>query len=310
MSADPCAALLAYAARHYGLFNRTISRRCGVADSTVQSWLRTGRIERVAPEVFRVAGTPLSWHGDVMAATLHVNGWASHGTAIAQHELEGARRLRPVHVVTLRWHRRHPMRGVVVHETLDLRGVDLTVVRGIPTTSLVRTLVDASAVVHPFLAGMALDSACRTNASLFPAVTKRFLELARRGRPGTVATRLLLAQRTPGGGFDGSGFEAKMARIIASRRLPKPVNQHRIEDGDFLAVIDKAWPNVKLGIECDSLAHHFGARPHQWERTRRRRLHRLGWELAEYTYEDVTEREQMVGDEIEEAYYRRLAEHA
>ena len=43
-------------------------------------------------------------------------------------------------------------------------------------------------------------------------------------------------------------------------------------------------------MECDSLAYHFGEVAHQGDRTRRRRLTRLGWDIYEYTYQDVTKR--------------------
>ena len=40
-------------------------------------------------------------------------------------------------------------------------------------------------------------------------------------------------------------------------------------------------------MECDSLKHHFGKAAHEWDRRRRRHLKRLGWEVTEWTYDEV-----------------------
>jgi hypothetical protein len=48
-----------------------------------------------------------------------------------------------------------------VHESRTLRAADLTVVDGLPSTSVVRTILDLPAVGHPYLVGRALDDACR-----------------------------------------------------------------------------------------------------------------------------------------------------
>ncbi len=64
--------------------------------------------------------------------------------------------------------------------------------------------------------------------------------------------------------------------------------QHAVRDGDFVAYLDLAWPAVRWAVECDSLAHHSGKRAHEWDRARRRRLKRLGWDVVEVTYDQVT----------------------
>ena len=76
------------------------------------------------------------------------------------------------------------------------------------------------------------------------------------------------------------------------------MTQHRVRDGEFVAYIDIAWPDRMVGMECDSLAYHFGEVAHQGDRTRRRRLTRLGWDMYEYTYQDVTKRPHGVAQEL------------
>jgi hypothetical protein len=186
---------------------------------------------------------------------------------------------------------------VVLHESKDLRGVDFDVVDGTPCTSEVRTLVDLPAVVHELKAGVALDQALRRDPTVLDRVVQRHLEVARRGRNGTVALRALLAERSDANLVD-SGFERRTLRLIAGSGLPPPVTQHHIVDGDFQCWLDIAWPAHMLALECDSLAHHQGERAFRWERVRRRHLAALGWTVLEFTYREVTRQSSMVLREI------------
>ena len=221
-----------------------------------------------------------------MRATLDTGGWASHRTAAALHNLDGHNGS-VIEVVVQRWRRSSKHDGYTVHETKDLRGVDLTSRHGIPCTSLVRTLLDLPAVEHPFRAEQALDDACRKDANLLPVVRERFLQVARRGRNGTTVMRGFLNER-PGGHIPvGSTFEQLALRAIEAAGIEKPVKQFKVVDGDFTAYLDLSWPRLRFAMECDSLKHHFSKAAQAWDRRRRRRLKRLGWEVTEWTYDEV-----------------------
>jgi hypothetical protein len=221
-----------------------------------------------------------------MRAALDSGGWASHRTAAALRGLDGHDG-REIEVLVERWKRSSRHEGYIVRETKDLRAVDLDEVRGIPCTSLVRTLIDLPAVEHPFRAEQALDHACRVNAGLLPAVNGRFLQLARRGRNGTTVMRGLLAERTGIYIPPASTFEKCALRWIAAAGIEMPVKQHQVVDGDFTAYLDLSWPDLLFAMECDSLAFHFSKAAQEWDRKRRRHLKRLGWEVAEYSYDEV-----------------------
>jgi len=291
--------LLALAARQHGVVSKDQARAAGVSDRQLQRRVAAGTLEQPAPRVFVVGGAPPTWHRELMVGVLSVPGaLVSHRTAAALRNLDGYWRDR-VEVITEHggWRRR----DIVVHQSKDLVAADIDEVDGIPCTSLVRTLVDLPAVSHEFRAGQALDHACRRDRSILSQVRDRHLEVARRGRNGTVALRAMLERRSPGGPPLGSGFEAKMLHLIACSGLPDPVCQFEVRDGGFVAFLDLAWPELRIGIECDSLAHHFGEHAHQWDRTRRRRLKALGWDVYEFTYEDVTQRGLMVITELRQA---------
>ena len=221
-----------------------------------------------------------------MRATLDTGGWASHRTAASLRHLDGHDG-RVIEVVVERWKRSSQHSGYLVHETKDLRPVDLDERFGIPCTSLVRTLIDLPAVEHRFRVEQALDHACRENADLLPVVNERFLQVARRGRNGTKVMRRLLGDRTGIYVPPASTFERHALRWIERAGIEAPVKQHQVVDGDFTAYFDLSWPHLLFAMECDSLAHHFSRAAQEWDRKRRRHLKRLGWEVAEFTYDEV-----------------------
>ena len=112
----------------------------------------------------------------------------------------------------------------------------------------------------------------------------------------------MLAERLGTGRFTESGFEARAVRLVRRAGLPEPVLQHTVRDGDFVAHLDLAWPDVRWGVECDSLAHHSGKRAHEWDRLRRRRLKRLGWDVVEVTFDQVARDAAATGRDLRELY--------
>jgi len=278
--------VVALAARQHGLLTYKQLRGLGVPDATIAGWIRQMRLERVAPAVYRIAGAPNTWYQRVMRAVLDSGGWASHRTAGALQDMDGHNGS-VIEVLVERWRRSSAHDGYKVHETKDLRGVDLTTRHGIPCTSIVRTLLDLPAVEHPFRAEQALDDSCRKDADLLPILRERFLQVARRGRNGTTVMRGFLNER-PGGHITvGSSFESTALRHIHAAGIDTPVKQFKVEDGDFVAFLDISWPQWKFAMECDSLKHHFSKAAQQWDRRRRRHLKRLGWEVAEWSYDEV-----------------------
>jgi hypothetical protein len=193
----------------------------------------------------------------------------------------------------------------IVHESRRLRGVDLDEVDGIPCTSIARTILDLPAVVHPFKVAQALDYACRRWPETLHAVSQRFLELGCRGRKGTRLLRAMLEERHGEGRFVQNDFEKMARQLVRSVGLPDPTAQFHVRDGEFSAYLDLAWPLIRWGLECDSLAWHSGKRAHEWDRFRRRKLKQLGWDIVEVTYDDVTKRRRETGEQLHALYRAR-----
>ncbi len=295
--------LAALAERQHSLVERDQVLGFGIARSTMSRWARDGRLTVVAPRVFGLAGAPRTWRARVMAACLSTGGVASHRTAAALHGLDG---FRPgiIEISTDRWRRRR-RETWRLHESKDLVAADHDIVDDVPCTSLVRTLVDLPAVCGMDHAGQALDHACRIDDAVLVAARQRFIEVARRGRNGTVKMRHLLNERLADPLTEDSYFETRTLRLLDDAGLPRPVRQFEVVFADgSRAFLDLAWPGPMVCLECDSLAHHFGKRAFAKDRTRRRKLKLVGWDVYEYTYDDVTRRPDLVVGEIRQALGR------
>ena len=303
---DPLwAALTDFVRGHHGAITVAEGASLAIPPYRLAKWAGAGRLVRPAPGVYVLAGLPDSWRLRVRVATGSSAAWASHRTGAALGRLDGFDG-RTIEVVAHHGSRRR-RRTWTVHESRTLRGVDLTEIDGIPVTSLPRTILDLPAVAHPYAVGKALDHACRRDAGMLDRIVRRHLELPRRGRRGARTMSDMLAERLGLPGLGDSDFETEAIRLVRTIGLPDPVLQYEVRDGDFVAYLDLAWPDIRWVVECDSLAHHSGKGSHEWDRARRRRLKRLGWETTEVTYDDVTKRPGQTGADLRELYELRRA---
>jgi hypothetical protein len=299
--------LTAHAADHHGVVSVGAAEVLEISPAKIAAFLRSGRLVRLAREVYAVGGAPDSWHRKAVVATASTAGWASHRTAAALWKLDG---FDPgeIEVLTPKGRRRERRADWIVHETRRFRSIDLDEVDGIPCTTVARTILDLPAVAHPFPVAQALDDACRRWPGMLDTIGQRFRELGGRGRPGSRVVRTMLEERLGAGRFAQSGFERHALRLVRSAGLPEPVLQCPVRDHDFVAYLDLGWPAIRWGLECDSLAFHSGKRAHESDRARRRRLKQLGWDLVEVTYDDVTKRPAETGRQLRALHQRRAAE--
>ncbi|HEX5927521.1 MAG TPA: DUF559 domain-containing protein [Baekduia sp.] len=170
-------------------------------------------------------------------------------------------------------------RGRLVHRSGDLPSHELTVERGIPTTTLPRTLLDLAAVVPPHHLRRAVERA--EQAELFDLRAILRLLDAHPGRPGRRPLMALLADfRDHGDAATRSDLEAIMLQICLDHGLPRPqVNRYDgVRESDF------RWPDHRLIVEVDSWTFHGRTRrAFEGDRARDRALLREGWRVARFT---------------------------
>jgi very-short-patch-repair endonuclease len=183
-----------------------------------------------------------------------------------------------------------PHAGVTVHFTSRLPKEQLTVIDGIPVTSIERTLLGLSAAWGERRLAIAIDDAFRRGLT-DPDRIDEFLRLtARRGRNGVKALRKLAKQRAGLDVLPDTPLETLIWQLIVDSDLPLPECQFVIRDrhGIFVARVDFFYPDRDLVIEGQSYKWHTGL--HAWLKDvdRFNALSELGYRVIQLKWEDVT----------------------
>jgi hypothetical protein len=292
--------LMELAERQHSLFTHEQALAVGFSPAAIRHRLGTGRWEQIAVHVYRAAGSARTWEqrllGLVFAAGPEAA--ASHRSAAALLGIPGFERRGPVEVTTPR-PRRYRSVGEVVHRWRPFPPHHLTVVEGIVTTRVPRTLCDLAGVLHPSKTERAIDN-CLAMAVATPGTLQAtFLDLASRGRKGTALMRQLLAERTEGYIAPASELEARFRDLVRNAGLPEPVRQLDAGDDDaWIGRIDVAYPSSRLLIELDSALHHSSKLDREADDARDRRLQGGGWKVVRFTWKELAERPDWVLSEL------------
>jgi very-short-patch-repair endonuclease len=288
------------AATQHGTFARAQAARLDATKGMIQHRLRTGRWDRLASDVFRLAGSPPTWQQALLAACLAwgVGAVVSHRAAAALWRLVG---FDPgIIELTVPRVRRRAEAGIIHRH--ELSRADVTSVDGIPVTTPARTLIDLAGVVPRDAVEEAMDDALRRGLVSFPLLVRRLEALRRPGRPGIASTRVLLDARDPATAVPESVFETRLLRTLKRAGLPPPVLQHEIRlQGQGVAVVDFAYPDARLAIEADGFRWHSGRLRWDQDRARRNELTLLGWRIIHITWTQLTRRPHAVSGAIKEA---------
>jgi hypothetical protein len=172
-----------------------------------------------------------------------------------------------------------------IDRTTGLKPGDLTRVRGVPCTTVARTLVDLAEVIDR----RELARACE-QAEVLRLFDARALEgvLARTtGRHGAPALRDVLAHYA-GDPHTRSELERRFLALCSAAGIPRPRVNAWIDldggglEGDFL------WEAQRLIAETDGHRAHGTRRAFERDRRRDQRLALAGWRVVRFTWLQVT----------------------
>lgn len=220
----------------------------GINASRVDSWIARGKLYKVHRGVYKLGPGPPTARGQLAAAVL-----ASSPAPLISLEsavgLWGLARMRanPVHL-TIAGNGSRSQPGIVVHRTRSLHPDDRAVVDGIPVTSVPRTLVDIAAGEGDDL--------------------RRAVEEAE--KEGLLVARDARDACDRASGKRGVGY---LRELLATLTAPEPTNRELERRflwlcRDHLAIqplintrqagwqLDAFWPQARLAVELDSVAHH------------------------------------------------------
>ena len=298
----------ALAAVQHGAFSRPQVIEIGFSPDQIFRRLRAGEWVRAAAGVYRVASAGQTWLSDVSCAVLScpLGSAASHATAAFLHELT-RRRPTTIEVVVPRGRLRS--RAFVVHQSTDLDATHVTIVDGIVTTTIDRTIVDVGVPHGIGMAARSLDEARRLGTADLVGVDRLRASVARRGRNGVGPARRVIGERKAWDSITESSLEDRFLRMIQRSGLPRPVGQYTVSDDRmrFVGRVDFAYPENAVLIELDGAAFHMDTASFQRDRERQNRLLLLGFTVLRFTYWDLTEREPVVIDSILRALSSKLS---
>ena len=271
------------ARRQHGLVHRDqalgqISRR------QLERSVALGRLERAAPSVYRIAGAPEGWDATAMAAVLAAGSGACVSFLAGAYlwALAGFWEV-PAIEITTPTRRRTRLVDVVVHDSAVLDGIHVARRRGIPVTSVARTLCDLTACATPNAVGRALDDALRRKLVTLSRLRAVFEDLATRGRRRSTVMRALLDERGPSFRPGGSDPEVRVVRTLVAAGLPRPVQQHRVTVERRTFRIDAAYPEYRVGVEYEGFDFHVGRTAFDLHYERDMMLKRAQWLIVYVT---------------------------
>jgi very-short-patch-repair endonuclease len=170
--------------------------------------------------------------------------------------------------------------GIVTSRYRNLHRSEVMTWRGIPVTTVARTLVDLAAV-------LSLDELARAchEAGVRYRTTPRHVEAILRRRPNAPGAAKLRAVMSGDAKVLLSKLESAFIAVLREEKLPLP--QTNRQAGGYR--VDCRWPEHRLTVELDSFRYHNSR--HSWEQDRRREreARARGDEFRRYMWADVFE---------------------
>lgn len=273
------------ASRQYGVVAREQLLELGATKGVIQRRLLSGRWEQMARGVFRVAGNPPSWAQSLVVACL---AWGP-GTRVshcAAAPLWGFAGFSPGAVeLTVPPGRRRRAPGTVYRNVLAPNEVSM--IRNIPVTTPARTLLDVASVASSETLEESLDDALRRQLVSIGGLRRHLRRWEGSRLGGTSALRKLVGARDGTTAPPQSVFETRMLRLMRRARLPKPVCQYPVLiEGRVVALLDFAFPELRLAVETDGYRWHSGRVRFERDRTRQNELTLLGWRIIHVTWKE------------------------
>ncbi len=238
--------IAALAARQHGLVTVAQLLAAGLDHAAIARRVAEGRLHRVRRGVYAVGHAGLSREGQFLAAVL----WAGEGAALGQlaaAEHWEVRRYRASLIDVVAPKRRHADVGVRLHRARTLDPRDITTYKGIPVTTIARTLVDLSDILTPYqLANVIHEAAYRRRFS--ERATREAMARANGRHNLQVLEKALTLNAAGSAGTKSRNEDAFLSMI---KDLPEPLVNTKLngEEADF------HWPAQKLVVEVDGTGH-------------------------------------------------------
>jgi very-short-patch-repair endonuclease len=187
-------------------------------------------------------------------------------------------------------------------ETSLLDPADVTVVDGVPCTTVARTIFDllgdpdhrplrspAAKEWHEDRMMAVVNDAMRHHGLTVLVELAVLASIGRRGRSGTALTRKIFSSLAADYVPDESHVESVFSALLSRSDLPPPVKQLELHDADgFVGRVDFAWPDYLVVAEIDS-SFHDGPLDRRADARRDARLRALGYHVLRLRWTDLVQ---------------------
>jgi very-short-patch-repair endonuclease len=288
---SPDAVIARSAKRQHGVVTLAQLLAAGLSRAAITRRLAGGRLHRIHIGVYAVGHAGLSQRGWWAAAVLATG----HGSALSHLSAGILHEVSRFHfplIAVLSPSQRRPD-GVRVHRYRSLDARDVTTHKGIPVTTVHRTLVDLTDV---------LTAHELTNVIYQAAYKGRYVESATRdsmaradGRRNLRVLDKAIALYNSGSAGTRGGAEDAFLNLC---RLEPRVNTdlHGFE-------VDFHWPDLRLAVEIDG-PHHGRPRDRTADARQDRTLQTAGYTTLRFTDEDVHQRPEHIVRTLDARYPR------
>lgn len=225
----------------------------------------------------------LSLRGRYLAAVVACGPTAalSHRSAGDLHGLRANGRTAIDVIVPGRSCRRHE--GIDLHRSVTLTPADITVVDGIPVTTVARTVLDLSAVVRRRAVERAVDQA--EMLEVFDLVALRDQLNRNPHHPGAPILKAILAEHTAGSTVTWSHLEELCLEVTRAAGVTAPEVNAYVDpgDGEPPPRCDFVWRAQRVIVEADGFRFHRSRHAFEDDRRRDQRLTSAGWRVVRVT---------------------------
>jgi predicted transcriptional regulator of viral defense system len=254
----------------------------GLTREAIQVRIEAGRLLPLHHGVYAVGHRRLTREGRWMGATLALGEGAvlSHRSAAALCGLLDERG--PADVSSPRNAR--PREGIAVHRLPSLTAPQCTRHRGIPCTTVARTLLDLAATARAATVKKAVKE-----AELKRLFDLRAIEAVEGGHHGRRRLRAVLEELSIGSMNTNSELEDRFLALVVGAGLPRPEINAAVGVGDETYFVDFLWRDCRLVVETNGFAAHAREASFYADSRRALRLRTAGFEVLTFTWPDVTQ---------------------
>ena len=275
------------ATAEHGLITRVQALSAGVSDREIKTRLRSGALIRAYRGVYRVGHRAPTVEARYLAAVLTCGEKALLSGRAAGYLWGLLKGTPPAPEVIAPSQRRVPRLKTQWSRHLDAR--DGSAWRGIPVTTVARTVVDLAAV----LSVDDLARACH-EAGVRHGTTPAHVESVLARRPNSPGAKNVARVLRGDVRVTLSTLERRFLERLREAGLPLP-QTNRPAGGRR---VDCRWPARRLTVEVDGYRYHRSRHAWELDRQREREARARGDEFRRYTYGDVLERPGFMLDEL------------